>query len=249
MLASEWLKLANEYEERLRANQSLSPQVIEAIVQERNRIRALFSELLPEFADRISVVLTRDVHVEHCSIFSWNRHLYVLVSAALIGRPYDHPGDEDAIRAWEWIARHEVVHIREGHLPWFFHTRRLFRLTYLLGCISAIFLKVFASRQTLWIWLEPFLYLLGGLWVVQTVVGLLFEWRADLAATRSIQDPLVLRETEKSLYRMGLQARRRWMAPLSWIQYAMSVVFFDPHPPFLARRWLLRRRVNALNSP
>lgn len=153
LLAKEWLESAEKYEERLRTNQSLNPQVVECILNERNRILLLFSELLPEFEKRISIVITTDTYVEHCAVFLWKKHLYVLVSAALIGRPYDHPEDK-GLKAWEWLARHEATHIRNNHLFWFFHTRRLFRITYTICCISAIFVCLFASHQTL-ILLEP----------------------------------------------------------------------------------------------
>ncbi len=248
MLASEWLESAEKYEERLRLNKSLNSQVVEAVLQERNRIRTLFNELLPEFVGRTSVVITTDARVEHCAVFLWNDHLYVLVSGALIGRPFDRPEDT-GLKAWEWLARHEIAHIRGGHLPWFFHTRRLFRLTYNFCGVLAILLSILASKHMVYTWLQPFLWLLGGLWVVQTIVSLVLEWQADLVATRSVRDPSVLEETEKSLYRMSLQARERWPFPLGWIQYAVSMVLVDPHPPLAARRWLLQRSLRALKKP
>lgn len=245
LLAKEWLESAEKYEERLRTKKSLNPQVVEFILNERNRIRQLFSELLPEFENRISVVVTTDAHVENCAVFLWENHLYVLVSGALIGRPYDHP-DDKGLQAWEWLARHEAAHIRNNHLFWFFHTRRLFRITYMICCVPAIFLRLFTSHQTLFIWLTPWLWLLGGFWLLQTIVGIVFEWKADLVATSSIKNSLTLEETEKSLHRMSLQASKRWPAPFGWIQYALSMIFVDPHPPFVARRWLLRRRFRYL---
>lgn len=248
MLASEWLESAEKYEERLRANQSLNPKVIEVVLQERNRIRALFNELLPEYVERISVVITTEARVDQCAVFLWNDRVYILVSGALLGRPYDHPGDT-GLKAWEWLARHEIAHIRGGHLPWFFHTRRLFRLTYNFCGVLAILLSILASKEMAYVWREPFLWLLGGLWFVQTIVALVFEWQADLVATRSIRDPSVLEETEKSLTRMSLQARKRWPFPLGWILYAVSMVLVDPHPPLAARCWLLRRSLRALVNP
>lgn len=248
MLAREWLDSAEKYEERLRLNKSLNPQVVEAVLQERNRIRSLFNELLPEFVGRTSVVVTTDARVEHCAVSLWNDHLYVLVSGALIGRPFDHPEDA-GLKAWEWLARHEIAHIRGGHLPWFFHTRRLFRLTYNFCGVLAILLSILTSKHMVYTWLQPFLWLLGGLWVVQTIVALAFEWKADLVATQSIRDPSVLEEAEKSLYRMSLQAKERWPFPIGWIQYVVSMVLVDPHPPLALRRWLLQRRLRALKNP
>ncbi len=242
ILAREWLEAAEKYEDLLRGNPSLNPQIVEAIFHERNRIRALFNGLMPEFAGRISVVITTDARVENVSIFSWNDHLYVLVSGALIGRPNDHPEDTGE-KAWEWLARHEIAHIRGGHLPWFFHTRRLFRF----GCLLACFQNVVLNRMLGWG--EFPLWLLGSLWFVQTIVGLSLEWQADLAAAKFIDDPSVLKEAEKSLDRMTLQARKRWNNPiLSGVYYAINLVFLDPHPPFAARRWLLRRRLRALEG-
>ncbi len=248
MLASEWLEAAEKYEERLRVNKYLNSQVVDDVLQERNRIRALFNALLPEFVGRTSVVVTTDVRVEHCAVFLWNDYLYVLVSAALIGRPFDRPEDT-GLKAWEWLARHEIAHIRGGHLPWFFHTRRLFRLTYNFCSVLAILLSILASKHMVYTWLQPFLWLLGGLWVVQTIVALAFEWKADLVATQSIIDPSVLEEAEKSLCRMSLQARGRWPFPLGWIQYVVSMLLVDPHPPLAARRWLLLRSLRALANP
>lgn len=247
VLAKEWLESAEKYEERLRTNPSLNQQVVEVILQERGRIRALFRELLPEFGECISIVVSTDTQVEHCAVFSWNDHLYVLVSAALIGRSCNHP-TSNGFKAWEWLSRHEAAHIRDGHLPWLFHTRRLFRLTFVLCYTQWLLLKLFASRQMFYEWLEPSLWLLGGLWLIQTVVALALEWKADLIATRSVTDPIVLKETENSLARMGIQARKRFVFPLGWIQYAVSLLFFDPHPPLAARRWLLRRRLRILES-
>lgn len=143
-LASEWLRSAEEYEERLRASKSLDPVVIEAVLEERNRICSLFNQFLPEFVGRTSVVILRDALVENCAVFVWEDHLYVLVSGALLGRPFDYPQDT-GIKAWEWLARHEAVHVRKGHLPWFFHTRRFFRL----GCRFCSALAVFLSLLNL----------------------------------------------------------------------------------------------------
>lgn len=245
LLASEWLESAEKYEERLRTNQPSNPQVVESILKERDRIRTLFSQLLPEVENRISIVITTDALVENCAVFIWKNHLYVLVSGALIGRPYDHP-DDNGLKAWDWLARHEAAHVRNHHLFWLFHTRRLFRISYTISWISAIFLRIFASSQTFYIWLKPCLFLLGGFWLLQTIVGIVFEWKADLSATSSIQDSEVLKETEKSLHRMHVQARSRWPAPIGFIYYAFNIIFIDPHPPFIARRWLLRRRLRSL---
>lgn len=244
ILAKEWLESAENYEKRLRSNQSLNLQVVESVLKERNRIHTLFSELLPEFSGKISIVITKNAHSEHCAIFSWNDHLYVLVSAALIGRPYDHPEDT-GIKAWEWLARHEIAHIKGGHLSWFFHTRRLFKFTFILCCIEKFFLNLFPSNQALSTWLELSLWLLGTLWLIQTIIGLTFEWQADLTATYAAQDPIVLKEAEKSLHRMTTQPKKHWFG---WIQYAISLVFLDPHPPFAARRYLLRKRLLALEN-
>lgn len=56
----------------------------------------------------------------------------------------------------------------------------------------------------------------------------------------------MLEEVEKSLHRTSLQARKRLPEPLGWIQYALSMLFVDPHPPLIARLWLLRRRLRYL---
>ncbi len=246
MLAKEWLESAEKYEERLRAIQSLNPQIVEAILCEKNRIHSLFRELLPEFAERISVVITTEALVEHCAIFSWNNHLYILVSGALIGRPYDHP-KEPGLKAWEWLAHHEKAHILGNHLPWFFHTRRLFRFTTLFCFFQKISLDIFDSNHVLSAIREPCLWFLGGTWLLQTFVGLVFEWQADLAATNAVKESLVLEDVQKTLHRMTSQSRKRWANPLlGWVRYIMSMLFQDPHPPWFARRWLLQRRLRSL---
>jgi len=76
-LAKEWLDCAARYEERMRANKLVDQQIVESILQERNRIHALFQKLLPEFKEQISVVVTKEALVEHCAIFSWNKHEFV----------------------------------------------------------------------------------------------------------------------------------------------------------------------------
>ncbi len=244
-LAKEWLESAEKYEERLRSNQSANPQIVEAVLQERNRICALFNVLLPEFAGRISVVVTKEARIEHCAVFSWNNRVYVLVSGALLGRPYDHPED-DGLKAWQWLARHEIAHVRGKHLPWFFHTRRLFRFACYFCGVLGFLSMIFPSNQIFHNWLGSSLWVLGGGWLVQTMTALFCEWKADLEATRSINNPSVLKEAEKSLCRMGLQARECWSFLLGWIQYAVNMVFIDSHPPLAARRLLLRRRLCVL---
>ena len=89
---------------------------------------------------------------------------------------------------------------------------------------------------------------MGGSWLLQTLVSIAFEWKADLFAIFSIKDVAALEDAEKSLLRMKEQAIKRKPAPLGWILYTLSVVLFDPHPPFVARRWLLRRRIDSLSK-
>lgn len=69
-LAKEWLDCAGKYEENLRANKLINPQMVDSILQERSRIQALFQKLLPEFKEQISIVIINDTGVEHCAIFS-----------------------------------------------------------------------------------------------------------------------------------------------------------------------------------
>lgn len=239
--------LAEKYEQNLRASPSTDPQIVEFLVQERHRIFLLFSKLLPEFENRISIVITADVCVEHCGVFLWKNHVYILVSSALIGRPYDHPKD-NGVKAWEWLARHEVAHIRNNHLPWLFYTRRLFLLTRKMCCVLAILLLPFTSHPQALTLLRPFLCLMGGSWLLQALVSVAFEWKADLFATLSIKDVVALEDAEKSLLRMKEQAIKRKPAPLGWILYTLRVVLFDPHPPLMARQWLLRRRIASLSK-
>jgi hypothetical protein len=245
-LAREWLDSAEKYEEKLRENVS-NPQLAEAILQEVGRIRALFTTLIPTYKDHISVVVMRDTHAEHCAVFSWKDHLYILVSAALIGRPIDHPQDQ-GLPAWEWLAHHELAHIRGGHLPWFFYTRKVFQWVSRFCLIMGSILFLFSSTESRQSWFKPFLWMTAITWLIQTFVGLFFEWKADLAATQAVNDPVVLKEAEKSLIRMSGQAVKRWPSPWGRINYTLNMLFVDPHPPLSLRLWLLKRRQKSLEK-
>jgi len=251
-LAKEWLNCANKYEESLRANKLVNPQIVDSILQERSRIQALFQKLLPEFKEQISVVVTNDTRVEHCAIFSWNKHIYVLVSAALIGRPIDHP-ESAGEKAWDWLAQHEISHLKSGHLPWLFHVRRVFRLTFIFLCITRIFSYALPSNHLVDSWLNTSLWIFCAGWSIQMIVSLVIEYKADFQATHSIKDPLVLEDAEQFLSRMGSQAIKRFPQPLGWLNYVLHLLFSDPHPPFVLRQWLLRKYArklrNALTKP
>src|SRR5689334_8460373 len=84
-LAKEWLDCAQKYEESLRTNQFVNQQIVDSILQERNRIHALFQKLLPKFKEQISIVVTNDIRVEHCAIFAWNDHIYLSVGFVSLG--------------------------------------------------------------------------------------------------------------------------------------------------------------------
>lgn len=239
-LAAEWLEFAHQYENRL-ANSHLKPEIVEAILAERNRIHKLFRERLPEYQDRISIVVTNNT-AEHCAVLAWNNHIYVLVSGALIGRPYDNP-DDTGIKAWEWLAEHEIAHIREGHLPWFFYSRRLFQFTSALVALH-ILLNMFAFKQLIAAYYWPHIGILVSTWLLQLIIILPREWKADLMATEAIDDPSVLIEAEKSLCRMTSQAKNR-RGLLGYINYYLSALFLDPHPPLAARRFLLKRKIKT----
>lgn len=246
-LAKHWREAADNYEERLRAHTSLKPEVIEAVLTERARIITLFTDLLPEYKGRVCLVVTPDARAEHCAVFVWKKQLYLLVSGALLGRPFDHPEDP-GYKAWEWLARHEAVHIQKRHLPWLFHTRRLLRLTYLIGIVPALFLRFLAPPEIVSNWLYPYLWLLGGFWLLQTTLGLALEWQADVVASAAIKEPAVIQDAEKSLVRMRAQAIARLPMPFGWIQYIFSSLLVDPHPPLVLRLWWLRRRRRNLDE-
>ncbi len=46
------------------------------------------------------------------------------------------------------------------------------------------------------------------------VISLIIEYKADLQATRSITDPLILEDVEKFISRMSSQAKKRFSQPL-----------------------------------
>jgi hypothetical protein len=246
-LAKEFQDSASRYEEILRANNQGNQQVVESILQERRRIQALFQRLLPEFKEKISVVVTKEILVEHCSIFSWNEHIYVLVSAALIGRPFDHP-ELPGTKAWDWLAQHEIYHIKSGHTSWLFHVRRLYRITKVFFLIPLIFYCVLPSNHLIDSWFNGSLWLFYAGWSMQMIVSLIFEYKADLQAARSIKDPLVLEDAEQSLSRMTSQAINSFPQPLGWLNYLVHLLFIDPHPPFVLRQWLLRKYARLLRN-
>ena len=139
-------------------------------------------------------------------------------------------------KGWEWLALHELAHVRKGHLPWLFYTRMAVRLTNtaLLGLmiphcfgVGSIFFK------------GAYLAFLGSL-VLQMVVSLKCEWDADLYATQLTHDPEVLQEAEKSLCRMRMQAMGTSL--LKRIGYFINCLCVDPHPPWMIRRALLRKK-------
>lgn len=234
-IAKEWLASAQAYENNLRSNQTLKPELVEAILCERNRIHAHFQKLLPEHCDRISIVITRD-YSENCFIGFWDNHVYVLVTVGLLARPIDHPND-CVVKGWEWLAHHEVAHLRKGHLPYFFHTRRLFRFSLIIFAIIA-FTPYMAYA----------LCLLGASWILQTIVHLCFEWEADRTANNLIMEPSVIQDAEMLLFRMTTQTQKGLPFPLGYISYAWASIF-NPHPPFAIRRYLFRRRLKKLLNP
>ena len=246
-LAKELLDSATRYEERVRANKLTDQQIVESILRERSRIHALFQKLLPEFKEQISVVVTNETLAEHCAIFSWNKHIYVQVSAVLIARPIVHP-ESTGIKAWDWLAQHEISHVKSGHLPWLFYVHRVFQLTILFFGIPKIFSYVLPSNHLLDSWLNGSFWLFWAGWSMKMIVSLVFEYWADLQATRSIKDPLVLEDAEQSLSRMTSQAIKRFPHPFGWLNYLLHLLFFDPHPPFILRQWLLRKHARLLRN-
>ena len=246
-LAKEWFDCAQKYEERLRTNKLLDPKIADSILQERNRIHTLFQKLLPEFREQISIVVTNDVRAENCAIFSWNNHVYVLISAVLIARPIDHP-ESDGINAWNWLAHHEISHLKSGHLPWLFHIRRLFRFTLIFLCIPKILSYALPVNHIIETWLNTSFWLFLGAWSIQMISSLVMEYTADLYATRSTKDHLILEDAEKTLSRMKTQATSRLTKPFGWLIYMFQALFTDPHPPFLMRRWLLRKHARSLKN-
>jgi hypothetical protein len=76
------------------------------------------------------------------------------------------------------------------------------------------------------------------------IVSLIFEYQADLQATRSIKDPLILEDAEKAISRMNSQA----INSFGWLNYLYSSLFVDPHPPFALRKWLLRKHAQLLKN-
>lgn len=171
----------------------------------------------------------------------------MLVSAALIARPIDHP-ESDGVKAWNWLAQHEISHLKSGHLPWLFHVRRFFRFTILFLCVSKILSYILPSNHLIDSWLNASLWLFGFGWSIQMIVSLIIEYKADLQAIRSTKDRLILEDAEKSIARMGSQAIKRFPQPLGWLNYLLSLLFSDPHPPFILRQWLLHKHARLLKN-
>jgi len=80
------------------------------------------------------------------------------------------------------------------------------------------------------------------------IISLVIEYKADLQATHSTKDPLVLEDAEQSLSRMSSQAIKRFPQPLGWLNYLLHLIFSDPHPPFVLRQWLLRKHARLLRN-
>ena len=246
-LAKLCLDGAEKYEANLRANKLINPQIMDSILEERKRIHGLFQKLLPEFKEQISIVITNDVRVESCSVFSWNNHIYVLVSAALLVRPIDYPEDS-SVNGWDWLALHETSHVKSSDLPWLFYTRKLLKVTCIALFIPKFLSYIIPSNHLVELWLNAsiWLFLIG--WSIQMIASMFIELKADLHATRSINDPLILEEAEKLISRMSSQATKRFPQPLGWLNYIINLLFSDPHPPLVIRRWLLRKRARFLKN-
>jgi hypothetical protein len=97
-------------------------------------------------------------------------------------------------------------------------------------------------------WLNGSFWLFWAGWSMKMIVTLVFEYWADLQATRSIKDPTVLEAAEESLSRMTSQAIKRFPQPFGWLNYFLHLLFFDPHPPFILRQWLLRKHARLLRD-
>ncbi|MCH9617719.1 MAG: hypothetical protein SP4CHLAM5_10820 [Chlamydiia bacterium] len=246
-IAKGFLEGSDQYEAKLRASKQVSPDVVDSILAERGRIHSLMQEHLPDYKESISIVVTNDILVENLAIFSWNDHLYLLVSAALIGRPIDH-AKESGIKGWEFLARHESAHIKFGHLPWLFYTRRFFKfITYLL-ITFIVMTYIFPNIQEIktCVYTSSLLYLLS--WTIQTITGLITEYQADRYAISSINDREVLDDAEKTLSRIKSQATKRFPGLLGWINYVICILLVDPHPPLFIRKWMLRKRARSLST-
>lgn len=53
-------------------------------IEEKNKILTLFQTLLPEYKNQISIVVTNNGFQETLVISTWDNHIYIIVSAALI---------------------------------------------------------------------------------------------------------------------------------------------------------------------
>jgi hypothetical protein len=246
-IAKGFLEAAEKYEPGLRSSKLLNPAIVNSILAERERIHLLLQRHLPEHKEQISIVITNDIRVENLAIFSWNKHVYLLVSAALIGRPIDHP-EENGIKAWDFLARHESAHLKFGHLPWLFYTRRVFKFTTYLPSIFMVMTYFLPNIQEIKTCLYTSSLLFLSSWAIQTVTGLITEYQADRFAISSINDLEVLDDVAKTLLRIRSQATNQLPMPFGWINYMVSILFIDPHPPLFIRKWMLRKRARTLKS-
>lgn len=68
---------------------------------------------------------------------------------------------------------------------------------------------------------------------------------------KAAKEPLTSKkrgDAEQSLSRMTSQAIKRFPHPFGWLNYLLHLLFFDPHPPFILRQWLLRKHARLLRN-
>lgn len=235
-LAEQFLVASEKYEEQLKQNKNLDPKLVDALISERNRIHSLFQQFLPEYKEKISIVITNDAYVESCSIFRWKEQIFILVSSAMIGRPIDHP-KENGLKAWEWLVRHEITHLKRGHLTTLFRLRKFHKIaTYLLNAATLFFYMLPRTNMTIKC-LQLSLFLWLGSLLLKIAVSLTFEYIADRNAACDIKDCLVLEDAEKTLRRIKSQAINR----LGYLRYTVASLFVDPHPLLATRIWILNK--------
>jgi hypothetical protein len=242
-----WRENSQKYEGDLRGNISLDPKIVESVLEEKNRILTLFQTLLPEYENQISIVVTNNVFQETLAISTWDNHIYIIVSAALIARPIDNP-HSNGINGWNFLALHEIAHIKSGHLPLLFHVRRVFQFSNLLIFLLSFIFFGFCLFAPLTYLMMPnfsiFYKLYGIIWFIQTAISLTFECSADIQAARSIKDPLFLEDAVNTLDRM----KDLTIKSIGLLKYIAICLLVDAHPPFILRKWILLKYAKLLRK-
>ena len=220
-------KTARNYDASL-LNSSAPQDVVQAILNEKNRLRSLFEKVCPEYLNNLSIVVVNNTTVDTCSVFLFKNHLYILVSAAFIGRPYDHPSTTES-KAWEWIAQHEAVHVKNNHDFILFLVKKFFIFCSTTALSLKLLVTFCAGTLASDNYFYAYLSLIGFSWLVFFVSSFYIECKADVIASQKTDDIDVLIEAKEYLKRVKSQVREISKNPLNRLILSLHRLIFPTH--------------------